>query len=123
MKINTVAENKLAARFKEYLAKRGRGPLVVKLQTRRVKPPTIPNNRQVLEHAAKGASTTKQRKDRWEVYGSCCYLCGKPAEATDHVVPLAKGGSNWPANLRPICKHCNSTKGSKWPYDFQGARE
>jgi 5-methylcytosine-specific restriction endonuclease McrA len=21
----------------------------------------------------------------------------------DHVKPLAQGGSNWPANLRPIC--------------------
>lgn len=55
---------------------------------------------------------------RWEFYGSCCYLCGAPAEATDHVIPLARGGSHWPANLRPICNKCNSSKGSSSLYDL-----
>jgi len=74
------------------------------------------NRRRALKLKAEGDATAKQIRDRWEVYGSCCYLCGKPAEATDHVIPLAKGGSNWPSNLRPICRRCNSMKGPKWPY-------
>ena len=73
------------------------------------------NNRRALKLRAKGTATAKQVQDRWEFYGNVCYLCGKLAEAIDHIIPLSKGGSNWPANLRPICKLCNSTKGSKWP--------
>jgi 5-methylcytosine-specific restriction endonuclease McrA len=57
-------------------------------------------------------------EQRWKYYGQKCYLCGYPMAATDHVKPLVKGGSQWPSNLRPICKTCNSLKGAKWPYDF-----
>lgn len=53
---------------------------------------------------------------RWEYYGRRCYLCGDMATATDHVKPVAKGGAEWPCNLRPICGLCNSKKGHKWPY-------
>jgi len=50
---------------------------------------------------------------RWEMWGNRCYLCGAPAKVTDHVIPLSKGGSHWPANLRPICQSCNAAKGAK----------
>ena len=71
---------------------------------------------------AKGDATAEQRQARWEVYGGRCYICNAVAEAIDHVIPLAAGGTNWPANLRPICKHCNSVKHACWPYDFVAAR-
>jgi 5-methylcytosine-specific restriction endonuclease McrA len=60
---------------------------------------------------------------RCEYYGHRCYLCGEPASAIDHVKPLAKGGSQWPSNLRPICGLCNSRKGGSWPYDFAEHRK
>ena len=78
--------------------------------------------RKAIKINAPGNATAEQIAARWEVYGNKCYICGAPAEATDHVIPLDKGGSNWPANLRPICKRCNSTKGAKWPYDFKEAQ-
>jgi 5-methylcytosine-specific restriction endonuclease McrA len=28
------------------------------------------------------------------------------------VIPLSVGGTNWPANLRPACRSCNSAKGA-----------
>jgi len=71
---------------------------------------------------ADGDATAEQIAARWEVYGHTCYICGGPAEATDHVIPLVKGGSNWPANLRPICTQCNSRKHATWPYDFAAAQ-
>lgn len=60
---------------------------------------------------------TKQQLDwRWEYYGHKCWICRQPAKETDHVIPVSKGGSNWPGNLRPICKPCNVRKGNMWPY-------
>lgn len=62
---------------------------------------------------AEGFASVEQILGRVEYYGSLCYLCGKPYEAIDHVIPLSKGGSNWPANQRPICISCNSRKGTR----------
>ena len=58
-------------------------------------------------------TTAQHIKWRWEMWGNRCWMCGDAATATDHVIALAKGGSHWPANLRPICKSCNSRKGAK----------
>ena len=80
-------------------------------------------NRRARKNSAPGYATGEQESWRWEVHGNKCYICGAPAEATDHVIPLDKGGSDWPANLRPICRRCNSVKGPKWPYDIEAARQ
>ena len=76
--------------------------------------------RRAIEKEASGAkyTTVAHISARWEYYGWRCYLCGRPAEATDHVIPLAKGGSHFPANLRPICTSCNSTKKDRWPIEI-----
>lgn len=58
--------------------------------------------------------TITELSGRWEVFGSKCYICASPAEATDHVKPLAAGGSDMPSNLRPICASCNSAKRGDW---------
>ncbi len=71
---------------------------------------------------AEGDASAEQISARWELYGSMCYICGSVAEETDHVKPLLVGGSNWPANLRPICKRCNKVKLGSWPYDFTLAK-
>lgn len=76
------------------------------------------NRRRARKVGADGNATAEQIAARWEVYGDMCYICGEPAEVTDHVIPLAAGGSNWPSNLRPICRHCNLIKGPRWPYVF-----
>jgi 5-methylcytosine-specific restriction endonuclease McrA len=72
-----------------------------------------------LNAAGNDYITTELLEARWDFYGRRCYLCGKPATATDHVKPLAKGGAQWPCNLRPICPVCNSMKNAHWPYDFE----
>ena len=71
--------------------------------------------RRAREAGAPGEASMEQIQARWDLYGGLCYLCGAPAEAIDHVKPLSKGGANWPCNLRPICRSCNSRKRAAWP--------
>jgi 5-methylcytosine-specific restriction endonuclease McrA len=68
-----------------------------------------------LKNGAPGSATAQQVAARWTYYGDRCWMCGDPAGATDHAIPLSRGGSNWPANLRPACVPCNSSKSNKHP--------
>jgi len=78
--------------------------------------------RRIREVEASGFFTQFQLEARIAYWGWKCWLCGDPWEAIDHVIPISKGGSNWPANLRPACKSCNSRKGSKLPWDLLGSQ-
>lgn len=66
--------------------------------------------RRALKKQAKGNLTKRSIESRWILFGSLCWMCSKKAEATDHVIPLARGGTNFPSNIRPICNSCNSKK-------------
>ena len=50
-----------------------------------------------------------------------CFYCGTDITKhpqVDHVMPLARGGSNWPSNLVGACADCNARKGMMLPEDF-----
>lgn len=47
-------------------------------------------------------------------WGNRCYACGAPWSQADHVKPISRGGGHLLANLRPMCRSCNASKGSKW---------
>lgn len=66
--------------------------------------------------AVAGAPVTAEAvRNRWDMWGGACYVCGDAATETDHVIPIKRGGLHVPANLRPICRHCNATKSaSDW---------
>lgn len=76
--------------------------------------------RRALAISAQGTASARAIRWRAEMWGNRCWRCGGPYESIDHVKPLARGGSNWAANLRPICKRCNAKKGAIWP-NIQGA--
>jgi 5-methylcytosine-specific restriction endonuclease McrA len=47
-------------------------------------------------------------------YDHCCLACGASAPLTvDHVIPLSKGGTNMIENIQPLCRPCNSSKGTQ----------
>lgn len=73
-----------------------------------------------LRRTTAGYYTEEQLQARIDFYGRRCYLCGCDwdvlplgQKTIDHVIPLSKGGTNWPANLRPACGSCNSKKWAK----------
>lgn len=66
------------------------------------------------KRGAKGKTTVEE----WGVilgkFNNRCAYCGIDGHMTmDHVIPIIKGGTNWPSNIVPACKSCNSSKGTK----------
>src|SRR3546814_13360528 len=53
-----------------------------------------------------------------------CWYCGTKLTAyhVDHRIPLARGGSNGPANLVIACPACNLSKGAKMPWETANPR-
>ncbi len=43
-----------------------------------------------------------------------CFYCGRAAETVDHIVPIAKDGTDEPSNLIAACSICNTNKGNRW---------
>jgi 5-methylcytosine-specific restriction endonuclease McrA len=64
--------------------------------------------------SAKGHATAEQIAARAEVWGNRCWMCKGPYETNDHVIPLARGGTHGPSNIRPACSRCNPSKGARW---------
>lgn len=60
---------------------------------------------------ATGRFTNEEWSALCDKYGHQCLCCGcvcKPS--IDHIIPLARGGSNLIDNLQPICVRCNKWK-------------
>lgn len=75
-------------------------------------------NRRAREVNAEGSFTTQDIYNLWlDQEGRCAYCgCainyrGKGKFQIDHVMPLVKGGTNYPSNLALCCKPCNQSKG------------
>lgn len=70
--------------------------------------------------SASGMFTLNQWLDRLFYHGNRCYYCHCEGTMTiDHRIPLSKGGTNWPSNLVPACKSCNSSKRDKTEQEFK----
>lgn len=70
--------------------------------------------RRASKRNAEGSYTADEWKELCEKYGNKCLCCEQKKPLTaDHVIPLAKGGSNGIGNIQPLCKTCNSSKGTK----------
>ena len=74
-------------------------------------------------HNTKGSCSLLQLWWRIKYYDYLCWICGKDYEEIDHVIPVSKGGTNWPANLRPICKKCNRVRKYKGKRANEGWRK
>lgn len=59
----------------------------------------------------KGTHTPEEWAEIVEQFNGCCARCGKPEFTKDHIVPIYMGGCECIANLQPLCRNCNSSKG------------
>lgn len=82
-------------------------------------------NRRARIRNAEGKHTAADVRRIFDNQRGMCANChaklfksGSQKFHVDHVMPLAKGGTNWPSNLQLLCPPCNLSKGSKHPIDF-----
>lgn len=89
----------LESRFQVHLSKQGPGHTVENVITSRTKRTPVPEVIVVDTYARDGFK---------------CVYCGSIDRLTiDHIVPLARGGSNTSENLQTLCQRCNSSKSAR----------
>lgn len=70
--------------------------------------------RRATKRGARGFATDAQIQARIDLFGGLCAYCGeREYEHLDHVIPLSRGGTCWPSNIRPACSFCNLSKGDR----------
>ena len=76
---------------------------------------TLPKNlRYQREKDAAGSYTVAEWQLLCAKYQYRCICCEQPSVLTvDHIVPLVRGGSHNIENLQPLCRSCNSRKGTR----------
>lgn len=76
-------------------------------------------NRRARINTAKGSHTPADVKRQYDLQNGLCYWCSKPlveSDPIDHVIPLVRGGTNYPDNIVCACLFCNSSKSGRIPY-------
>jgi len=72
------------------------------------------NNYRTRKTKAGGEFTDYEWESLCEQYKYRCLSCGKKTKLTaDHIIPVSKGGTSNIDNIQPLCKSCNSSKGTK----------
>jgi 5-methylcytosine-specific restriction endonuclease McrA len=81
------------------------------------------HRRRAHERAAEGHFTAQDIQNLLKGQRGKCAECKKKLEKyhIDHIIPLTRGGSNWPHNLQLLCPPCNLSKGNKLPHEFDGS--
>lgn len=106
-----------AARKREYMRRwRSENPLIQAAQSRTKK---ARRRNAPGRHTAADVQAIGERQ-KWR-----CAWCRIPcagAYHVDHIIPLVKGGSNWPDNLCIACPPCNLSKKAKLPHEFAQTR-
>jgi 5-methylcytosine-specific restriction endonuclease McrA len=70
--------------------------------------------RRALVEGAAGSHTAAEWLAVKAKHGNKCAQCGARGCLTkDHIIPYAKGGTNFAYNLQPLCGSCNSAKNAR----------
>lgn len=90
-------------------------------------PSTTQHSRRRRRARIKGAGGS-HTKAEWlaklaEYGGLCAYCRQSPGSTVDHVIPIARGGSDSIENIVPACSQCNSSKSDRTPQEFRGEKQ
>jgi 5-methylcytosine-specific restriction endonuclease McrA len=82
------------------------------------------HRRRARIHEAGGTFTADDVKLQFRSQKGLCWWCGEKIKGkkyhADHLIPLARGGTNAPNNIVISCPKCNLSKGKKLPHEFNG---
>jgi 5-methylcytosine-specific restriction endonuclease McrA len=81
----------------------------------------VRRNRKARQRGAEGKFTKNDVVALAEKQRDKCATCKCKLNGDyhiDHIVPLIRGGTNWPDNLQLLCPKCNMRKGAKDPYEW-----
>lgn len=81
-------------------------------------------NRRARELGAEGSHTRQDIHAILRLQRRLCYYCSTALERfdVDHWIPLSRGGTNHPQNLVIACDSCNSSKGTRLPWEWMPDR-
>lgn len=68
-----------------------------------------------------GSYTHADIRRLFAIQKGLCVGCGASITKKyhiDHVIPIARGGTNWPDNLQLLCPHCNQSKSARDPFEW-----
>lgn len=75
---------------------------------------------------AEGTHTPADIQAQYERQKGRCHWCNVKVGNTydvDHLIPLSRGGTDWPENLVISCPPCNRSRGDKLPHEWpQGGK-
>lgn len=87
----------------------------------------ISNGRRALMRNAEGSFTSDDVHRMFVSQTGLCTGCYadliKTTYHVDHIMPLSKGGSNWPDNLQLLCPTCNREKSARLPEEWEKIAE
>lgn len=81
------------------------------------------SKRRAAKRNAEGFHTSDDVDLQYRSQKGKCWHCGKDLNGkyeVDHLVPLDKGGTNWPNNIVCSCRKCNRSKGAKLLFEWNG---
>jgi 5-methylcytosine-specific restriction endonuclease McrA len=81
----------------------------------------IGQNRRARVLAAEGSFTGDDIARLYQLQRGKCVVCYSKLDKSyhiDHIVPIARGGDNYPNNLQLLCPTCNRRKAAKDPVAF-----
>ena len=82
---------------------------------------TRARNFRARRRQAKGTHTAQDIQKQYANQKGRCYYCHTKISGVyhiDHVIPLSRGGTNWPDNLVIACPSCNRSKYNKLPHEW-----
>lgn len=103
---------------REELRKKGRKYISSHLDTVRINT----QNYRARKRKAEGRHSIKDMRRTYKEQEGLCYYCGKSVawedRHDDHIMPVSRGGSNWPNNMAITCATCNIQKGNKTAEEY-----